>query len=348
MASIFSIENVKFPSLVTMSTDFTIDGELKLFSLPFYGVMWVVAKVTYPKQWWEIIGSPITTQTVIATLGKFSITFPKGFDREGDYLLDIAAYLGPEKTESAGPVTSVSVEIPPFPAMASTKQATFTVSGTGPVPSPISFSMSNPTINPSTVEIGKQTVITLPVKNIGTQAQTITVELQITEMGWSDIAPPGSIVGDQTFGPYTLQPGDTQNVVYNWTAAGAATGKWIVASIFINKVLTPNTGPNNPEIFKQQFEVISPVVSFQLLNPVLVPADVELGKVTQITFDVVNNSTDPQTVNLHADITEMGWSDIAPPGSIVDSQDFGPQTIQPGAHWNPVWNWTAKGAITGK
>jgi hypothetical protein len=132
MAGLFEIKNITFPTELKTNVPLTITGDLTLFTLPFYALLWVVAKVTYPHEWWEIIGSPITTQTVMATLGKFSITFPKGFDREGGYLLDISAYLGPEKTESAGPVTSVSVEIPPFPPVASLPQANFAVSASGP------------------------------------------------------------------------------------------------------------------------------------------------------------------------------------------------------------------------
>ena len=211
----------------------------------------------------------------------------------------------------------------------------------------LAFNMDNPTINPSTVEIGEQTAITLPVKNVGTNPQTFTVQIDITEMGATGISSPGTTVGSQTFGPYTLQPGDTQNVVFNWTATGAAKGKWLVTSVFVNDELAPNTGPNNPAIFKQEFEVVSPEVSFQLLNPVISPTEVMQGQTTSITFDVVNNSTHAQVVKLHADITEMGATGSSPPGTTVDSYD-NQATIQPGQHWNPVWTWTAKGANTGK
>ena len=117
MAALFDIRSVSYPSTIKTKTAFKVTGDVTLFSIPFYALLWVAVTVTYPKKWWEVIGSPETASVAIAKLGKFEVEFPEGFDREGDYTIDIRAFLGPTIITSIGFISSASITIPPFPSV---------------------------------------------------------------------------------------------------------------------------------------------------------------------------------------------------------------------------------------
>ncbi|GAJ07153.1 unnamed protein product, partial [marine sediment metagenome] len=101
---------------------------VELFGLPFLAPAWVIAKVTYPERWWEeiipIIGSPTVGESQLAMGGDFEITFPKGFDREGEFTLKVEVHPGPTYTMD-------SITLPPFPPVAS-EETTFIVAGEVP------------------------------------------------------------------------------------------------------------------------------------------------------------------------------------------------------------------------
>lgn len=123
---LFALKDITFtPVKPRMKEPFTVKGKIELFKIPFVLPIWVIAKVTYPKKWWEeiipIIGSPTVGEGDIAIGSDFSITFPKGFDREGEFTLEVEAHVGPTFTID-------KMTVPPFPPVDS-EETTFIVAG---------------------------------------------------------------------------------------------------------------------------------------------------------------------------------------------------------------------------
>lgn len=132
---LFTLKDITYtPEAPRKDEPFTVKGKVELFGIPFLAPVWVIAKVTYPERWWEeiipIIGSPTVGEGQMALGGDFEINFPKGFDREGEFLLEVEVHAGPTYTLD-------SITLPPFPPMAS-EETTFLVSGEVP-PEEIGF-----------------------------------------------------------------------------------------------------------------------------------------------------------------------------------------------------------------
>jgi len=126
---LFTLKDITYtPSMPRKNVPFTVTGKIELFGIPYMLPIWVVAKVTYPEEWWEEIipiwGSPTVGEGQTALGGDFEIKFPRGFDREGEFALDVEAHLGPTFTVD-------KMTIPPFPPMAS-QAMTFIVAGEVP------------------------------------------------------------------------------------------------------------------------------------------------------------------------------------------------------------------------
>lgn len=126
---LFTLKDVSYtPTTPTMKQPFTVKGKVELLKLPFVAPIWVVAKVTYPERWWEelipIIGSPTVGEGDTALGGDFEISFPKGFEREGEFILEVEVYAGPTFTVD-------KITLPPFPPVAREK-TTFIVAGEKP------------------------------------------------------------------------------------------------------------------------------------------------------------------------------------------------------------------------
>ena len=337
--ALFTIKDVKYTTLLKTNEEFKISGTLPF---PLIGPMWVNATITFPPKTIggipvpEILGYPTITKTAFCIGGNFTFVFPAptGMDREGDYKLDLNAYLGPETQIQLGGISSKNYSIPPFPPIASVPTVHFTESGSGPA-NAVAFQMGALTINPSSVVGGQTTVLTLPITNIGSQDQSnVTVKMEVDEMGATDLSLPGTSVGSQTFGPYTIKTGATQNVVYNWKANGAMKGKWLVASVFVNGTLSPNTGPTNPNIFKQQFEIVQANVSNVSITAS--PAVASIGQQVVLTINFTTNAA--QLLKLSGYILDAGYGS----SSTRESSDFS-KTINAIAGQNSVTvNTTAK------
>ena len=126
---LFTLKDVTYtPDRPRLKVPFAVKGKLELFKIPFLAPIWVRAKVTYPEAFWEeiipIIGAPTVIESDVAIGSDFEINFPRGFDREGEFVLDVEAYAGP--TFSVAKMT-----IPPFPPVTS-YQTTFIVAGEVP------------------------------------------------------------------------------------------------------------------------------------------------------------------------------------------------------------------------
>lgn len=114
--ALFSLKEVTWtPDTPKQKEPFTIKGKVDLINVPFLPLVWVIASVTYPKQLTDILGAPVAQSMSMAWFGNFSISFNEGFDREGEYKLDLNVYLGPTVTTSLAFITSKSVTIPPLP-----------------------------------------------------------------------------------------------------------------------------------------------------------------------------------------------------------------------------------------
>ncbi|HUV56171.1 MAG TPA: hypothetical protein VMV84_02955 [Dehalococcoidales bacterium] len=125
---LFTLKDITIPESPRLKQPFTVKGKVELFKIPFLAPIWVRAKVTYPEAWWEeivpIIGAPTVIESDIAIGSDFEISFPRGFAREGEFVLEVEAYAGP--TFSVAEIT-----IPPFPPVTSFK-TTFIVAGEVP------------------------------------------------------------------------------------------------------------------------------------------------------------------------------------------------------------------------
>jgi hypothetical protein len=126
---LFALQDVTFtPETPQMKDPFTVKGKVNLLKIPFMAPLWIIAVVTYPEEWWEelipIWGSPEVRASDVALGGDFTIEFPRGFEREGEFKLDVYLYGGPTYALD-------SITLPPIPALASAK-TTFIVAGEAP------------------------------------------------------------------------------------------------------------------------------------------------------------------------------------------------------------------------
>lgn len=126
---LFSLKEITYtPTAPRMKEVFTVKGKVELFGIPFVAPIWMIAKVTYPEEWWEEIipiwGSPTVGEGQMALGGDFEIAFSKGFDREGEFTLAVEVHAGPTYTLD-------SITLPPFPPLAK-EETTFIVGGEVP------------------------------------------------------------------------------------------------------------------------------------------------------------------------------------------------------------------------
>ena len=129
--SFFTLKKVQWTATPLTNTDFKITGKVDLIGIPYIAPVWMIAYVTYPRR---SIGPipvepfpPVAHAGSVAWFGNFSIDFPKGFDREGEYTLDLKMFLGPTFAQSLGVVTSAVITEPPFPSFIALVNQKFTV-----------------------------------------------------------------------------------------------------------------------------------------------------------------------------------------------------------------------------
>lgn len=143
------------------------------------------------------------------------------------------------------------------------------------------------TITPADVFLGSPVQIGLDIVNNSPSAQQLKLHVDITEMGATNASPPGSIVGSFDSALTTVQSGAHWRPTFNWTAAGAPTGKWVVASLRNSAgQLTPNTSPNNPQIYKQEFQVLSNQVLVSLDGLTITPNTANYGQSVVATLRI--------------------------------------------------------------
>lgn len=199
--ALFELKNVKYPASLTTDTEFKITGDVTLFGIPWEGLAWALATVTYPRKLLEPAPPKKSTGAVVF-LGKFTINFGEGFNREGEYKLDINLYGGPTVAEPLGPITSVSMTLPPFPAVASLPTKTFVI-GETPEEAITKVSIVYNNNQPDVVS-GEPVPVAITVTNSGTQS--ITPRFRVDIQGTSALDTP--LEGDWVVAP-TMEAGQT-------------------------------------------------------------------------------------------------------------------------------------------
>jgi len=123
---LFSLKEITYtPESPRKEEPFTVKGKMELFGIPLLVPVWIKATVSYPERWWEeitpIIGAREVREFGMATGGEFTLTFKKGFIREGKFGLAVRLYPGP-----SFPIDTMVFS--PTPAFA-TEETTFIVGG---------------------------------------------------------------------------------------------------------------------------------------------------------------------------------------------------------------------------
>ena len=235
--SFFTLRNVKWTANPVTNTDFKITGKVDLFGIWYLAPVWVIAYVTYPRR---SIGPipvepfpPIAHAGSVAWFGNFVINFPKGFERTGEYTLDLRMFLGPTFAQSVGPITSVVVTEPPFPPFTTLMSQKFTVTQGG---APNSFTFGVPTINNTTkphVYAGDEITVVWPVTSNFTEAVTVSgANLTIYDDTFLNIGT-GALVGNIPAPGLTINPNETKSVTIKYKADNAAHPKDIQLALIV-------------------------------------------------------------------------------------------------------------------
>lgn len=213
---LFKLEEVSYtPEFPRRDEAFVVKGKIKLFGIPFLGPLWVTAFVDYPENWWEeiipLLGSPTVARSDVAGGGNFTINFPEGFKREGDYPLRVALYAGPTSQIRVG---QAGVTMPPFPSVAN-YDAVFTVAGEPPSQT-INFTVGNATASPTTVAPGSHVTLYAQVTNLSPDTLQASVRFDIHNTGFLFVS--GSQVGTVQSASFSMAPGETRKFSADYLA----------------------------------------------------------------------------------------------------------------------------------
>jgi hypothetical protein len=149
------------------------------------------------------------------------------------------------------------------------------------------ITMLNPIIEPNEIPTGETCHITCPVQNVGTQSVQVKSEVRIINVGTDTTSENGMLESSSV---KTIEPGETVNFEFDWISGATLGGKWLVESLYMSTgELAPYTGPTNPNIFKQKFDVVDNVASFDYNNPVKINS-AKIGDTVTITLPIKNTS----------------------------------------------------------
>lgn len=171
------------------------------------------------------------------------------------------------------------------------------------------FDLIQPVASPGVIAVGAQTVISAGVKNISKSEQDVDVRLQIFQAGFTELMGPQI---DESTTRLTIAPGATSygKITHTGTVGGPASNgiamrHVIIATIVGGKVIgTPWTAKNVFGV-SVQGETVSFTVGQPVVNGVSYPnAKVLSGATCEIKIKVTNTGSQPQTVSLHASVTE--------------------------------------------
>jgi len=293
---LFSLEDITYtPEAPRLKEPFTVKGKVELFGLLFLAPVWVQAKVTYPESWWEeiipIIGGPTISEGATVFGGNFEIKFPKGFDREGEFILEVAVYLGPTYSLD-------SIVLPPFPPIASEK-TTFIVAGEVPEEE-LGFSLTRPTISlASPVSPGTVIKIMCPVTSESTESYNITVKCIIYE--GSLMPGHGAKLAQYTSPATAIAPGETKTFNFSHTTvAGTIDRRDVEVEVYVGGQMVKDSEWDDVYYVKAPEEVID----FDLTQPTASPSQAKPGDTVKIIFNVTSKCTKQQSITIKVLIYE--------------------------------------------
>lgn len=322
---LFALKDITYtPETPRMDEPFIVKGKVDLFKIPFLAPLWVIATVTAPETWWEhyipIWGAPQVREMVMATGGDFEVTFPKGFDREGEYSLATRLYAGPTM-----PIDKMV--IPPFPPMA-TDETTFIVLGEVP-PEEIGFSLTKPSVSPTaTPEPGTDITISCPVTSECTEEQDIRVKCIIYE--GSILPGHGTKLKEFTSDITPIPPGETKTFEFSRrTVTGTIDRRDVEVEVWIGGELIKQSEWDDVYYVGRPPEE---VIDFDLARPSVSPAEVTPGIDITITCPITSACTKQQTVTAKVIIYE--GSILPGHGSRIVTRTSSPFTILPGQSYN--------------
>ncbi len=329
---LFSLKEItSTPEAPRMNEPFVVRGKIDLFKLPFFGPIWIIATVLYPERWWEeiipIVGSPEIRKDTIALGSDFEISFPKGFDREGEYTLSVRAYGGPT-------LPLDSIVLPPFPPV-STVEGTFTVEGEVPEEE-TAFSLTRPTVSPTDhPEPETEITISCPVLSEATKEQNIKVKCIIYE--GSILPGHGTKLAEYISEEVAIVPGESKTFDFTRaTVAGSIDRRDVEVEVYIaGKLVKESEWDDVYYVGKPPEEEID----FGLTRPSVTPAEITPGTPITITCPVTSACTKEQTVTAKVIIYE--GSILPGHGTKLKEYTSPAFTIAPGASYNVVVSHTA-------
>lgn len=330
----FTLDEVTYVPLSPRKNEpFIVRGKIDLFRLPFFGPIWVIATVLYPEKWWEEIipiwGSPEIRKDTTALGSDFEITFPRGFEREGEFLLTVRAYAGPTM-----PLDSIT--LPPFPPVSSV-ETIFTVEGEVPEEE-IAFSLTRPTVSPTDhPEPGTEITISCPVLSECTEAQDIFVKCIIYE--GSILPGHGAKIKEFTSSVVGIAPGESKTFDFtHTTVAGTIDRRDVEVEVYIGDL----TNLVKESEWDDVYYVGAPPeeeIDFALTRPSVAPAEIISGTPITITCPVTSACTKEQTAVAKVIIYE--GSILPGHGTKITDYISPPFTIAPGASYNVIVSHTA-------
>ncbi|MDD5510418.1 MAG: hypothetical protein PHI12_06395, partial [Dehalococcoidales bacterium] len=322
--ALFTLKEVTWtPEIPKKNDAFTVEGKVELFGIPLLVPVWVIVSVTYPEEWWEIIGSPAEYKTAMTWLGNFKVTFDKGFSRDGEYKLEVSAYAGPTTTVSI--ISSKSVTLPPFPSLTKLTEQTFSVSS-----EEAGFAISQPTATPNSVMPGNTVTIKCTVTSGYSTAQSVTAKVYIYE--GSALAGHGTLLTTKTVN-FNIEPGASHDIVVTDTAvAGSIDRRDVGVELFIG-----GTSIASDE-WDDVFNVQQVSEGFTLSQPTASPVNVVAGSAVTLTCPVKSNYDTAKSVTAKVYIYE--GSALAGHGTLLTTKTVN-FSIAPGATYNVVVTDTA-------
>ncbi len=278
-----------------------ITGEITLFGFRFIGPVWVIAYVTYPKEWWQeiikISGAKEARVSALVTGGKFDLFFDEGFEKEGTYTLVVSLYGGP--TLAVAPAGVSTFTLPPIPAIANYK-TTFTVSGgaaPGPSPAPggTGVSLGSLRISPESFFKDDEVTITCPVTSLFQTKQEGTLVFEIHE---TSLLRNGDLINTVVSSTFAIDPGQSLDVSVKWKGAGAEGGKdlWV----YFKQATTKYSAQYYGSVLTMKKR--SDAGSFTILEPSVDRREVVAGDKVNIVIPIMNNLAQDQQVQITMDI----------------------------------------------
>jgi archaellum component FlaG (FlaF/FlaG flagellin family) len=314
------------PTAPRKKEPFVIKGKINLLTVPFFLPAWVSASVTYPENFWEellkIWPSPTVTKSDISQFGNYEIRFDDGFEREGEFKLQLHLYAGPtSQVQLAGK----EVTIPPFPA-ADTVEATFTVGGEVPAEEDKTYDFAQPVVTPEKPYIGDAVTFDVDVTSNASSAESVVIKCNVTEGRLA--GSPGPTIKTYTSPATTMQPGETRTFTFNHTEIAPEGMRDLEMTALVGSEL------KGYHHFDGAYAVEHKVTDFVIMGPVATPDHVIPGQQVQISSDVENNGniTNDVTVkfNIYDEGTVFGLPIASWAGKLLKTLTAPVQSLQPG------------------